>query len=31
MNCPYCGVAFNMWVKNHPECEENAIIISFIN
>ena len=22
MNCPYCGVAFNMWVKNHPECEE---------
>ena len=22
MNCPYCGVAFNMWVKNHPECDE---------
>ena len=22
MNCPYCGVAFNMWVKNHPECDK---------
>ena len=22
MNCPYCGLAFNMWVRNHPECEK---------
>ena len=24
MNCPYCGVAFNMWVKKHPECEKKS-------
>ena len=22
MNCPYCGYPFNMWVKQHPECEK---------
>ena len=35
MNCPYCGVAFNMWVKKHPECEKksneySSYVINFI-
>ena len=35
MNCPYCGVAFNMWVKKHPECEKkyneySSYVINYI-